>query len=147
MSLHHGAWVHGVRTYRSDVSVSSWAEILLTYGRRGAGCQRKKKREARLDYVEDTLESQGGGDQDLREDFSKTGGQTHQKDGSRRKVEWTYCSNEEKKRRESERDPRGESAFNGKATRLTLRSAWARSPGKYMRVDARVLKDDEPMTA
>jgi hypothetical protein len=31
--------------------------------------------------------------------------------------------NEEKKRREPERDPRGESAFNGKAARLTLRSA------------------------
>ena len=147
MSLHHGAWVHGVRTYRSDVSVSSWAEILLTYGRRGAGCQRKKKEGGQVRLCGRHAWKPRTGDQDLREDFSKTGGQTHQKDGSRRKVEWTYCPNEEKKRRESERDPRGESAFNGKATRLTLRSAWARSPGKYMRVDARVLKDDEPMTA
>jgi hypothetical protein len=71
MSLHHGAWVHGVRTYRSDVSVSSWAEILLTYGRRGAGCQRKKKREARLDYVEDTLESQGQGIKTLEKIFRR----------------------------------------------------------------------------
>ena len=41
----------------------------MTYGRRGAGCQRKKRREARLDYVEDTLESQGQGIKTLEKIF------------------------------------------------------------------------------
>ena len=120
MTLHHGAWVHCVRTYRSDVSVSSWAEILSTYGRRGAGCQRKKKRGARLDYMDDTLESQGQGIKTLEKIFLREEDRRTKRMGREERLSEP---NEEKKRRESERDPRGESAFNGKATRLRLRSA------------------------
>ena len=80
----------------------------------------KKRREARLDYVEDTLESQGQGIKTLEKIFLREEDRRTKRMGREERLSEP---NEEKKRREPERDPRGESAFNGKAARLTLRSA------------------------
>ena len=77
--------------------------------------------------MEDTLESQGQGIKTLEKIFLREEDRRTKRMGREERLSEP---NEEKKRREPERDPRGESAFNGKAARLTLRSAWARSPGK-----------------
>ena len=82
--------------------------------------EKKNRREARLDYVEDTLESQGQGIKTLEKIFLREEDRRTKRMGREERLSEP---NEEKKRREPERDPRGESAFNGKAARLTLRSA------------------------
>jgi hypothetical protein len=70
--------------------------------------------------MEDTLESQGQGIKTLEKIFLREEDRRTKRMGREERLSEP---NEEKKRREPERDPRGESAFNGKAARLTLRSA------------------------